>query len=190
MKKSNVVVTALIAVVSAFLLFLWVYMGFYRVDTPLDLILSIVWWVIVLAAVALIVTSEKTRRSRIRRIYVGVDALFNSEVGLVEYEGPDQLAIAMGGILDNLKYAFKKEDVPDASEFVAAYFVQTDVYKDRGDTWKGIVVVPAADASSGGEKRTFEDRESLFAELASLAPIAASRVAVSAPETMPYPQGA
>lgn len=190
MKKSNVIVVALIVLVSAFLLFLWAYMGFYRVDTPLDLVLSIVWWAVLALAIAVIVKSEKTRRARIRRMYVGADALFNSEAGLVPYAGADQIAIAMGGILDNLEYGFKREDLPEADEFSAAYLVKTDTYKDRGDTWKGTIVVPAPDDSSQDEERPFEDQDELLAELVALAPLAASRTAVVPPRTAPYPAGA
>ncbi|WP_139650732.1 hypothetical protein [Raoultibacter phocaeensis] len=194
MRKSNVIITALIVAASAFLLFLWVYMGFYRVDTPLDLVLSIAWWVIVAAAVVVIAKSEKTRRERIRRIYIGANALFNSEAGLVEYtverSGTDQLAVLVGGILDNLNYGFEKKDVPTADEFVAAYYVQTDAYKDRGDTWRGSVVVPAADDSSEDERRAFADRQELLAELAALSPIAACRTVASVPASEPHLAGA
>lgn len=190
MKKSNVIITALIVLVSAFLLFLWVYMGFYRVDNPLDLILSIVWWVVLALAIAVIVKSEKTRRARIRRMYIGADALFNSEEGLVACSGPDQVITTMGGILDDLKYSFKREDAPEGETFVAAYLVKTDTYKDRGDVWTGSIVVPAVDDSSQDDERGFEDQEELLAELVALAPLAASRTVAAAPRTMPYPAGA
>ena len=42
MKKSNVLITAVIVVVSAFLLWLWYNLGFNHVDSPLDLVLSVV----------------------------------------------------------------------------------------------------------------------------------------------------
>lgn len=50
MKKSNVIVFVLLALASAFFLWLWYFLGLNRVDEPLDLVLSIVcggwssWW--------------------------------------------------------------------------------------------------------------------------------------------------
>ena len=45
MKKSNVIVLAVAALVAAFLLFLWYYLGFNRIDNPFDLVLTICWWI-------------------------------------------------------------------------------------------------------------------------------------------------
>ena len=47
MKKSNVIVTAIIVVLSAFLLWLWYSLGLNTVDQPLDLVVSVVWWALV-----------------------------------------------------------------------------------------------------------------------------------------------
>lgn len=44
MKKSNVIVLAVAALVAAFLLFLWYYLGFNHIDSPFDLVLTVVWW--------------------------------------------------------------------------------------------------------------------------------------------------
>ena len=46
MKKSNVIVFVLLALASAFFLWLWYFLGLNRVDEPLDLVLSIVWWLV------------------------------------------------------------------------------------------------------------------------------------------------
>ena len=71
MKKFNVILTVLIAAVSAFLLWLWFNLGFNTVDAPLDLILSVVWWAIVAVGIAFVVKTEKTRRESVRTVYVG-----------------------------------------------------------------------------------------------------------------------
>ena len=55
MKKSNVIVFVLLALASAFFLWLWYFLGLNRVDEPLDLVLSIVWWLVIVVAIAVIV---------------------------------------------------------------------------------------------------------------------------------------
>ena len=54
MKKSNVIVFVLLALASAFFLWLWYFLGLNRVDEPLDLVLSIVWWLGIAVASAVI----------------------------------------------------------------------------------------------------------------------------------------
>ncbi|MGI6104879.1 MAG: hypothetical protein ACOYD7_01645 [Raoultibacter sp.] len=81
MKKSNVIVYILLAVVSIFLLWLWYYLGLNNIDEPLDLVISIVWWLIVIVAIVVIVRVEKARKQRIQTIYVTDDMLFNPELG-------------------------------------------------------------------------------------------------------------
>ena len=71
MKKSNVIVFVLLALASAFFLWLWYFLGLNRVDEPLDLVLSIVWWLVIVVAIAVIVKMERTRRQRVRTVYVG-----------------------------------------------------------------------------------------------------------------------
>lgn len=85
MKKSNVIVFVLLALASAFFLWLWYFLGLNRVDEPLDLVLSIVWWLVIVVAIAVIVKMERTRRQRVRTVYVGDCATFNSEQGLGDY---------------------------------------------------------------------------------------------------------
>ena len=57
MKKSNVIVFVLLALASAFFLWLWYFLGLNRVDEPLDLVLSIVWWLVIVVAIAARVVS-------------------------------------------------------------------------------------------------------------------------------------
>ena len=87
MKKSNVIVFAIAAVLSIFLLWLWYFLGFNQIDSPLDLIISIIWWVVIVALIAGVVKVEKTRREKIRTTYVGTGFLFNSEAGTVGLSG-------------------------------------------------------------------------------------------------------
>lgn len=169
MKKSNVVLTVVIALVSVFLLWLWFWLGFNEIDSPLDLVLSIIWWVIIAAGVALVVKFEKDRRQQIRTMYLADGRLFNSEAGL-RVMGPGTTAVdSMAAVLAALEYDFSKADAPDQSKpeerLDYRYVVHTDTYKpERNDedgnhedeTWEGEVVTVAT-----GDKRAFASREEL-----------------------------
>lgn len=112
MKKSNVIVFVLLALASAFFLWLWYFLGLNRVDEPLDLVLSIVWWLVIVVAIAVIVKMERTRRQRVRTVYVGDCATFNSEQGLATIEGSQPVSEVIAGILQSLKYDFSRADFP------------------------------------------------------------------------------
>ncbi len=135
MKKSNVVLFTVLILISAFLLWLWFYLGFNKVDSPLDLVMSIVWWVIAALLMFFIYRSEKKRREQIRTIYVSPGALFNSERGLVECPDPDRRVALMEGILTDLKYNFNKEDMPADEDFDFTYVVRTEDF-DKKDVKK------------------------------------------------------
>ena len=183
MKKSNVIVFALLAAISVFLLWLWYFLGFNRVDDPLDLVLSIVWWAVIAVSIAVIVRAERVRRRRIRTVYVGDNATFNSEKGLMRFAEGEPMQDVVAFIVENLKY-FTREEFPDKEAFQAKYFVRTkefrteespEAVKDQptesaqtspGSSasvqriWSGEVVVAAT-----GEEKPFETPEELAAIL-------------------------
>ena len=142
MKKNNYIVFAIAIILGIFLLWLWFYLGFNRVDNPLDLLLSILWWVIDAALVVGIINLERRRQKQIRTIYVAPTALYNSEIGMMQVEDAGKRATAMQSILDELKYNFHAEEMPEQDKFDYKYVVQTDKY-DTGDSeervWKGTV---------------------------------------------------
>ncbi len=156
MKKSNVIVLAVAALVAAFLLFLWYYLGFNHIDSPFDLVLTVVWWL----GIALIVGGT---------IYVSPTALYNSEQGIVALHGTT-LMEAMRGILGELEYSFAKEDLPDRKTFDYRFVVQTDEYKEGNEekgeepTWKGTVT--KIDRENGNVETSFEDEQELLKALA------------------------
>ena len=81
MKKSNVIITVVLAAVSIFLLALWYMLGFNEIDSPLDLVISVVWWAVIVAGIAVAAKTESTRRQRIRTVYVADGVFYNSEAG-------------------------------------------------------------------------------------------------------------
>ncbi len=175
MKKSNVILTAVAGVASIFLLWLWFHLGFNQVDSPLDLFLSIIWWLIIGIGAAAIVKLEKTRRERIRTVYLGDSRLYNSEVGVQMMTPGVAAADALASIINALEYDFDRVDGPDPdneSERINwRYIVHTAKYQvdededgrprhDR-ETWEGDVVIV-----STGETRAFSSRAELAALIA------------------------
>ena len=157
MKKSNVIVFVLLALASAFFLWLWYFLGLNRVDEPLDLVLSIVWWLVIVVAIAVIVKMERTRRQRVRTVYVGDCATYNSEQGLATIEGSQPMSEVIAGILQSLKYDFSRADFPDKDRFVVKYFVRTKQFeteeKQGSDT-----VVDSEQASAGASKPQIQQK--------------------------------
>lgn len=131
MKKSNWIILGVLVVISAFLLWLWYYLGFNKVDDPFDLVLSVVWWIGVALIGYLIYRAEKKRQQQIRTIYVSPDALFNVERGLVDCPDPEKRVSLMEEILDNLEYNFHKEDMPKEKDFEFKYVVRTEDFKEK-----------------------------------------------------------
>ena len=168
MKKSNVILTAVAVVVSAFLLWLWYNLGFDRVDAPLDLVLSIVWWVILVIGAALVVKVEKTRREQVRTSYVCPGRIYNSETGVLTVTGAS-VADSLAAVLENLDYGFDAIDGPDPDDehnpIRWTHVVRTSTYSpaeqhDDGsrdeEVWEGEVVVVET-----GNKIPFSSRAQL-----------------------------
>lgn len=170
MKKSNVIVYALLVVTSAFLLWLWYFLRLNVVDEPLDLVLSIVWWVVIAIAIGVIIKMEQTRRQRIRTVYVGdgagADATFNSEKGLMHFDANRPMPEVMASILDNLKYDFTRHDFPEKEDFAVQYFVRTKTFKtekaseDESSTqeapsYAGATAPLSAPQTADGQPRTW-----------------------------------
>ena len=129
MKKNNYIVMVAAVIIGILLLVLWYYLGFNKIDNPLDLTLSILWWIADALIVAGIVHFENARQEQIRTIYVSPAALFNSERGVVAVPDVADRVSAMENILQNLEYDFSNEDMPEADEFEYLYVVQTEKYK-------------------------------------------------------------
>ncbi len=169
MKKSNVIVLAVAALVAAFLLFLWHYLGFNRIDNPFDLVLTICWWIGIGLIVSGIMYVEHKRQRQICTIYVSPTALYNSEKGIVALHDTTMME-AMRNILEKLEYDFSREDLPDKKTFDYRFVVQTDEYKEGNEekgeepTWKGTVT--KIDRENGNVETSFEDEEELMNVLA------------------------
>lgn len=153
MKKSNVILTVLIAALSAFLLWLWFNLGFNTVDAPLDLILSVVWWAIVAVGIAFVAKAEKTRQESVRTVYLGEGRLYNSETGVRMLSAGASVTDSLAAILAGLTYDFDREAAPDPDDKENpanwTHVVRTSKYEParnddgerKDETWEGEVVV-------------------------------------------------
>ena len=165
MKKSNYIVLAVAAIAAAVLLFIWFYRGFYLVDNPLDLVLAIVWWLLIVAVAYVITRAEAKRKRSIRTVYVSPTALYNPELGVVGLGKMGQVQ-AIEDMLVSLKYGFDTKTAPEKAKFDYRFVVQTDEYEKDGDntTWKGTVI--KIDRENGNVETKFNSIEQLTQALA------------------------
>jgi len=169
MKKSNWIGLAIAVLVDVFLLWLWFFLGFNRIDSPLDLVISIIWLVAIVAVAAAVNRLERQREKRLRTIYVSSTAVFNKERGLVSLGSAAAAPSVMERILRDMEYGFDLKEMPKPEEFNCRYVVQTNEYKATGGeggepTWKGTVV--AIDHAAGNREMPFSSRDELAAALA------------------------
>ena len=130
MKKSNWIILGIAVLASVFLLWLWYFLKFNLIDDPLDLVLSIVWWAVVVIAVVGITWAEKRRQERIRTSYVAKGAVFNPEAGIVRVVPGTTATATVERILGNLTYSFDRQDPPEKTDLAFDYVVRTSKYKE------------------------------------------------------------
>lgn len=162
MKKSNIIIMLILVIASIFFLWLWYFLGLNFVDHPRDLVLSIIWWLVVIIACVGIHFAEKLRQKNIRTSFLAPGLIYNSEAGIVRFQPPVTYVQQLQDILDSLKYNFERPDEPNQSRVRFKYIVRTDKFADEGGKWTGEVVrVQYPD-----DPIPFNDREELTAILA------------------------
>lgn len=141
MRKSNVIIIAILIVASIFFLWLWHYLDFHLIDMR-DLIITILWWIITIGLCIGIHYYEKKRRERIRTVFISDSVLYNVEAGILRVADDDPQAYVEGmrEMLNNLDY--DTHDSPDSSEARLRfnYIVHSLKFDDDGDVWEGDVV--------------------------------------------------
>lgn len=116
MRKSNWIIYIVAILISAFLLWLWFWLGFDHVDAPLDLVLSIIWWVLVIVACIVIHRVEMKRRERMRTCFIAKNHVYNSEAGTATANNPDEAVEQIHDIIRDLEYGFDIKDMPEDGE--------------------------------------------------------------------------
>lgn len=159
MRKSNWIILAILAVASAFFLWLWYYLNFNLVDNPVDLVFTVVWWAVIIAACVGIHLAEKKRRERIRTAFLAPGMIYNGEAGVIRLEPGSSVTEALRQMLAGLEYGFDMAEVPGKSRVRFVQIVRTSKFSDDGDVWEGEVVR----VSRPDDPRPFSDREQLRA---------------------------
>ena len=160
MKKSNIIVLALSLAASLFLLWLWWYLGFAKVDTPPDVLITVAWWLAIGLVVYGIHHMEEKRRQQMRTVYISPTALFNCESGLIECRNPFQQVELTEEILKSMDYKMDFQDMPDPAEFAYSYIIRTEKYSDA-ENWR--VTLVKVDRGGNSEETKFDSRETLLA---------------------------
>lgn len=157
MRKSNWIIFGIIVVASIFFLWLWFYLGLNAVDWPLDLIVTIIWWLIIIVLCYVIHRSEKRRQKALRTIFLAPTMVYNRERGAVKIEPGTPAVPVMQKVLSGMKYGFDYYDIPSNQTVRFKYIVQTDKFKDDGDTWEGEVI----NVARAKDPMKFSDMEEL-----------------------------
>lgn len=142
MRKSNWIIIAIVIVASIIFLGMWFYFGFNLVDNPLDLVITILWWLLVIAICVAINKFENERCRAIRTMFLGPGTIYNSEAGIISLGEDGRYVPAMRKTLSDLDYGFKKQDATDSDNNRICFqcIVNTDKFKNNGRTWEGEVV--------------------------------------------------
>lgn len=166
MKKFNVFALAVAVLASAILLALWFVLGFHHVDSPLDLVITILWWLLIVGVGYGIVRTEQQRRERIRTVYVADHEMFNAESGRIDRPTETTaLVLAAEETLKGLKYGFSLHRLPEKDERPRyTHVIRTFDYDEDNDEWSGEVLF-AGDPQRRPQR--FENRSQLAFALAS-----------------------
>lgn len=77
MRKSNWIIAAILLVASLVFLWLWQALEFNLVDNPIDVVVTAVWWVVIIAGCLVIHWAEKKRQERIRTVFLAPGLVYN-----------------------------------------------------------------------------------------------------------------
>lgn len=160
MRRSNWIIAAVLLLASVVFLWVWHALQFDLVDNPLDIVVTVIWWVVILVACLAIHWAEKKRQERIRTIFIAPGLLYNSEIGVVRIEPGAELVDVLQSVLSNLTYGFDLAELPSNSRVRFQRIVHSSKFDHAGATWEGDVV----EVSRPDRPMAFRDRD----ELASL----------------------
>lgn len=139
MRKSNWLIVGILVVASIVFLAMWYALGFNLADDPLDLVISIVWWVVIVAVCLAINWSEQKRRRSLRTSFLAPGLIYNPEAGIVRIN-EEAYTPALERVLDNLDYDLDQKEVSNDQRIRFTHIVRSDKFADKGNTWRGEVV--------------------------------------------------
>lgn len=159
MRKSNWFVIALAAVAAIALLCLWYFLGFNKVDSPLDLLITVVWWIVIALVVIAITRVEAKRRQKMRVAFIGDGFLYNPEAGLVMPDQGESEVSLLERTLASLTYTDKVAELDRSVQPAFRWVVRSLKFSKDKEVWKGEV----QPAHKPNEKpQSFETREELI----------------------------
>lgn len=156
MTKSNWLIIGILIVASIVFAGMWYAFGFNLVD-PSDLLISVVWWVVILAVCLGIKFSEAKRRRSVRTSFIAPGLIYNPEAGIVRLGIEQPYVSALQSILSNLDYGYSSEVIANDQRIRFDYIVRSDKFSNNGETWVGEVVK----ASNPDDVRTFQNKREL-----------------------------
>ena len=140
MKKSNWIIVAILVVASAIFLWFYFYMRFNLVH-QLDLILSIVWWILIIAICVIIHVVEERRIRAIRTSFLAKGIVYNPEVGIEKVSEDSNVVDTLEYVLKNLDFKAKKPDESFNDKRIRFdYIVHSDKFSLKRGVWTGNVV--------------------------------------------------
>lgn len=158
MRKNNWLVLAVSLVVSVLLLAVWFALGFSRVDSPLDMIITAGWWIVVAVVISAIVWAERRRRQQMLTVFVGNGVVYNPEVGVVRVHEDESEVELMRNILAGLKFNDDVARLAGASRSTFRWIVHTHRFENNGAIWVG-EAIPIR--TPGASPRPFNSQEDL-----------------------------
>lgn len=161
MRKSNWIIAIILFVASLAFLWLWQALQFNLVDNPVDIVVTVVWWVVIVAACLAIHLAEKKRQERIRTMFLAPGLIYNCEAGVIRLEPGISSVEAMRQVLEHLKYTFDLAELPSNARVRFQCIVRTTQFAENGRTWEGEVV----DVRRPDEPTSFSDEGELSALL-------------------------
>lgn len=145
MFKNNIIFYTLFALAECVLLFIWFYFGYNTIDSPLDLIIFVIWLVLLIAAIAAIYRTERARRIYLRTAIILGNEFFYfpgfSSVLLPVSHFKDRQVELIKSALNGIDYKkFEVYELEDECNLSPTMVIVSEKYKPNKDIWKGYVI--------------------------------------------------
>ncbi len=163
MRTSNWIVAAIAALAAGALLWAWYALGFSNVDSPLDLVIAIIWWAVVVGVVIAITRVEAKRRERMRTTFVGYGIVYNPESGIVRSDSDEPELAMVQRILADMEYPLHVARLDERALPAFQWVVHSKKFEHDGEVWEG-EVLPAH--APDADPQPFANREELAVLLA------------------------
>ena len=157
MQKSNWIIIAILVAASVLFLWMWQALQFNVVDNPVDLVITLAWWLVIAGACVAIHLAEKKRRERIRTMFLAPGLVYNCETGVIRLEPGTSVVGTLQTLLGALNYSFDLAELPSNSRVRFQRIVRTSKFGDNGAIWEGELV----EVAHPDRPQAFESRREL-----------------------------